>query len=149
MVIPPDVHTQLRLCLDKALEREKAGMGNIRVFYPEKKVLRIVVQKGFGQEFLTYFNEVDVDDSSVCGRAMCMGAPVVVGDVELDADFAPHRHIARSAGFRSVKSIPLLFEGRAITGTISLHCKDPRWSWNIQHPADLAEIARLLASIQR
>lgn len=139
-----DIQRQLAHFLEQAIQFEEADMGNIQLFDPEKKVLEIVAHKGFKSDFLTHFKEVKAFDTSVCGRAMGMGAPLIVGDVTLDESFAPHRAIAQSAGFRSVKSVPIVTADHLFIGMISFHCHRPRWSWNILQPRQLYSLAEVL-----
>ncbi len=51
---------------------------------------------------------------------------VFVRDVERDAEFAPHREIARAEGFRSVVSVPIAGRGLDLAGVLSLHFGSPR-----------------------
>jgi C4-dicarboxylate-specific signal transduction histidine kinase len=50
---------------------------------------------------------------------------IVIEDIETDAPFVPHRHIALAAGFRAVQSTPLFSRGGEILGMISTHFKHP------------------------
>jgi PAS domain-containing protein len=55
---------------------------------------------------------------------------VVIKDVEKDARFAPHRHVARAAGFRAVQSTPLVSREGRLLGMISTHFRQvhrPQW----------------------
>jgi GAF domain-containing protein len=45
--------------------------------------------------------------------------------IQTDPLFAPHRHIASSAGFRAVQSTPLFGRGGDLLGMISTHFKRP------------------------
>src|SRR6266550_2482931 len=54
-------------------------------------------QRGFEQDVLQYFRNVR-DTGAACGRAMKLRSRVIIEDVETDLEFAPHRHIAASAG---------------------------------------------------
>jgi PAS domain S-box-containing protein len=92
--------------LDATIALQNAGFGNIQLFNPETQALEIVAQRGFQKDFLEYFGNVR-DTGAVCGRAMGLRKRVIIEDVETDSEFAPHRHIAASAGFRAVQSTPL------------------------------------------
>jgi len=51
---------------------------------------------------------------------------VIIEDVNLDADFEPHRRIAASAGFRAVQSTPLFDRGSGEpVGMLSTHFRNP------------------------
>jgi len=110
--------------LDATIALQNADFGNIQLFNPETQALEIVVQRGFHQEFLEYFGNVR-DTGAVCGRAMELRERVIIEDVETDTEFAPHRHIAASAGFRSVQSTPLFSRGGEFLGMLSTHFRRP------------------------
>jgi len=144
MIVPEIIQDRLTTCLEEMIARENAQKGNIQLLDPAKNVLVIVAHKGFDQDFLNHFKEVKAFDSSVCGRAMGMGAPLIVGDVTLDENFAPHRAVAAASGFRSVKSVPLVTPDRVLRGMISFHCSEPRWSWNILQPQQIFKLTEIL-----
>jgi CRP-like cAMP-binding protein len=106
--------------LDGAVEFLGADFGNVQVYDPQAKVLRIAAQRGFSDEFLHHFAEVRVDDGAACGRATT-GDQIVLPDVNEDAGFAPHRAIAATAGFRAVQSTPLIDGSGRLRGVLSTH----------------------------
>ena len=120
--------TELPAALEEALtatiEIQQADFGNVQLCNPESNVLEIVAQRGFNAQFLEYFDQL-AHSSAVFGRAMHSRSRVVVEDVEIDEQFAPHRHIACAAGFRAVQSTPLFSRGGEFLGVISTHFKRP------------------------
>jgi PAS domain S-box-containing protein len=102
-----------------------ADMGNIQLLNPQKRVLEIVAQRGFGPEFLEHFREVSAADTSACGRSLRTGNRIIIEDVELDADYAPHRAIAAATGYRAVQSTPLLGRDGTPIGMFSTHFRKP------------------------
>ena len=88
--------------LDDSIALLGAEYGNVQL--PIGEELAIAAQRGFSAEFLKAFWRVRRDDASACGRARRIGVPVVIMDVEKDADFAVFRQNAKSAGFRAVQS---------------------------------------------
>jgi GAF domain-containing protein len=127
--IPVSISEQLDELLQKAIEYDSAKMGNIQFFDKESNTLTIITQKGFKSDFLKYFETVKPFDSSACGRAIGIGSPVLINDVMEDLGFIPHRAIAKSAGFRAVKSLPLL-KGEDFLGVMSTHYELPRSQWD-------------------
>ena len=121
---------ELQDLLDEAIAIDQADMGTIHLYDAQTETLRIVVHKELNAEFLEYFNVVKPFDSSACGRAAGIGNIVVISDVMHDVAFTPHRPIAKRAGFRSVKSVPLLAGGKLL-GVLSIHFKTVQWSWQI------------------
>ncbi len=111
--------------LENALALCRADFGNVQLYDPEADALVIVVQRGFGPEFLEYFRNVRLDEGSACARAMETGERIVVEDVLLDPDFAPHRPVAAAAGFRAVQSTPLKTRDGRVLGMLSTHYRSP------------------------
>jgi len=114
----------LEKVLDAIIALQNADFGNIQLYNPETQALEIVAQRGFQQDFLEHFRSVR-DSVAACGRAMKLRERVIIADVETDSEFAPHRHIAASVGFRAVQSTPLLSRGGAILGMLSTHFRRP------------------------
>jgi PAS domain S-box-containing protein len=107
--------------LAAVIELLAAEKGNIQLLDAGGSRLSIVVQRGFEQDFLEFFREVSATDDSACGRALRSGQRVVIEDVETDGPYAPFRAIARSAGYRSVISTPLVSADGAALGMVSTH----------------------------
>jgi len=111
--------------LGAAIELLGADMGNIQMLDAQRKVLGIVVHRGFGQDFLDFFREVSATHDSACGRALRSGGRLVIEDVEADAAYAPLLPIARAAGYRAVQSTPLIGRDGQPLGMISTHFRSP------------------------
>jgi len=108
-----------------ALSLMKADFRKIQIIDPATGGLKIVTQAGFGPEFLEYFAVVDDGDGSACARAATQCAQTVVTDVRSDPDFAPHREIVASSGFRGVQSTPLIDCTGGLIGMVSTHFRRP------------------------
>jgi len=102
-----------------------ADKANVQLLDSERGVLNIVAQYGFEQPFLDYFREVSIADHSACGRSLRSGRQVVVEDIETDAAYAPLRAIARTSGYRSVISTPLVSGAGSVLGMLSTHFGSP------------------------
>jgi PAS domain S-box-containing protein len=111
--------------LNASIRLLKADFGNIQLYDPNTKNLRIVAQRGFKQDFLDYFECVRLGDQSACSQAMQRGERVVIEDIEADPSYAPHRAIAASAGYRAVQSTPLLSRSGELLGMLSTHFHQP------------------------
>jgi PAS domain S-box-containing protein len=120
--------TELKPLLEEVLNAvmslQNADFGNIQLYSPELQALEIVVQRGFGREFLDHFAIVR-DDGAACGRAMKQRGRVIIEDVETDPDFDLHRHVAASSGFRAVQSTPLFSRRGEPLGMMSTHFRQP------------------------
>jgi C4-dicarboxylate-specific signal transduction histidine kinase len=110
--------------LTATIDIQQADYGNVQLCSPESHALEIVSQRGFNGEFLEYFAAVN-HASGACGRAMHSRSRVIIEDVQTDAQFAPHRHVALAAGIRAVQSTPLFNRGGEVLGMISTHFKQP------------------------
>ncbi|HEX7334768.1 MAG TPA: GAF domain-containing protein, partial [Pyrinomonadaceae bacterium] len=110
--------------LESTIELLTADFGNIQLFNHQSKALEIVAQRGFKQDFLDHFSKNN-EESAACGRAMRQSGRVIIEDVKTDPSFAPHRHIAASAGFRAVQSTPLFSRSGEVLGMISSHFRQP------------------------
>jgi len=122
--IPPIGFSVLEDGLEDALSLMHADRGNIQIADPFTGSLVLVMQTGFSDEFLEYFAVVD-DDGSACGRTASQHAQTVIGDVNTDAGFAPHREIAAASRFRAVHSTPLVDPSGQLIGVLSTHYPRP------------------------
>jgi signal transduction histidine kinase len=120
-----DLRTGLEEMIDAGIELLKADFGNIQLLNPEKQVLEIVAQRGFGPDFLEHFREVSAADNSICGRSLRSKQRVIIEDVNLDPEFAPHLGVAVAAGYRAVQSTPLFGSDGKPLGMFSTHFRDP------------------------
>ncbi len=109
------VHT----ILDDVIIFHGAQYGNVQL--PVDDHLVIAAQRGFTTAFLERFKRVKVNDGCACGRALYLQQPIVVADVETDADFAAYRNDARRAGFRT----PLITKDKKLFGIVSTHFATP------------------------
>src|SRR5882672_4568461 len=106
--------------LNATIALQNADFGNVQLYNAETETLEIVAYRGFQRDFLNYFASVK-ETGAACGRAMQRRERVVIEDVLADPDFAPHRQIAASAGFRAVQSTPLFSRTGEPLGMISTH----------------------------
>jgi hypothetical protein len=112
-----------------AIALHGAEYGNVQLLAEDELV--IVAQRGLRPEFLRTFRHVRRDDGCACGRALRRGTPVVIPDVEADAEFADFRSDARLAGFRAVQSTPLITRHGKPLGVVSTHFA------NVHHPTKI------------
>jgi GAF domain-containing protein len=129
----------LESALHRSLQLTGAPLGNIQLMDWRTRSLSIVTQHGFNDAFLRTFRRVTPDSGSACGRAIRTHAPIVIGDVLCDPEFAPYRALALENGFRAVQSTPLVSSSGAFLGVVSTHFPVPH------RPSDreMLAIARL------
>ncbi|HSE21142.1 MAG TPA: ATP-binding protein, partial [Pyrinomonadaceae bacterium] len=113
--------------LDATIELLNADFGNVQLCNPQSKALEIVAQRGFKPGFLDHFADAS-QESRLCDRAMSQRARVIIDDVETDPDFAPHRQIAASVGFRAVQATPLFSRNGEPLGILATHFCQPHHS---------------------
>jgi GAF domain-containing protein len=105
--------------LDDAIALLGAEYGNVQLITGQELV--IAAQRGLPKEFLETFRRVRRGDGSACGRALLLGEPIVIPDVQIDGQFTAFREIARYSHFRAVQSTPLTAENGAQMGIVSTH----------------------------
>jgi len=116
-----DVESVLACALSRGLELSGTALGNVQLMDWSTGCLTIAAQRGFSDEFLSFFHRVTAGDGSACGRAIRERRAVVVTDLLFDPEFAPCRIIAIRAGFRAVQSTPLISSSGAFVGVLSTH----------------------------
>jgi PAS domain S-box-containing protein len=119
--------TELQPLLEEVLTAsialQRADFGIVRLYNPKSQALEVVAHHGFRQDSLDYFSRVS--ESEAAWRALRRGERVIIEDVLTDADFAPYRPIAVSAGFRAMQSTPLVSRSGEPLGMISTHFRQP------------------------
>ncbi len=103
--------------LDDVIALHGAEYGNIQL--PSGGALVIAAQRGLSLSFLNTFRLVRNDDGCACGRALRLGVPVIIADVEIDPEYAVFREDAKLAGYRAVQSTPLFAKRGKLLGLIS------------------------------
>jgi signal transduction histidine kinase len=116
----------LEKLLRAAIDISSADMGNIQFYDPENRTLEIVAHLGFQADFIDHFRIVRASVGSACSRTIERRARVIIEDVELDPEYAPHRAIAASAGYRAVQSTPILGREGEVLGVLSTHFREPK-----------------------
>ena len=112
--------------LASVIDATAADFGNVQLFDPRSRVLRIVAQHGFESEFLEYFDTVHYDDQCVCGHAMKQRSRKVIPDFASDPLFSSEsRGVLLRAKVRSVQSTPLLNPLGKFVGIVSTHRSRP------------------------
>ena len=120
-----DLDTALEQILQACMEIVGAPMGTVQLYDSARETLDLVAQRGFNQNARDHFHNVSLQDGSACGRAMAASERVIIEDVERDSEFAPHRSVAASTGFRAVQSSPLVTRGAHRLGVVSTHFPQP------------------------
>ena len=121
-----NITSALEDVLENAIETCGADFGTIQLYNPQTEALEMFVQRGFGKEFLDYFQMVRVDDGSASAQAMKTGERIVIEDVNQNPEYTPHCQIAADAGYRAIQSTPLKTHDAKIVGMLSTHFRMPR-----------------------
>jgi PAS domain S-box-containing protein len=111
--------------LGAAIELLGADRGNIRLFDPSRRVLRLVAQRGFDPAFLSPFGEATIDAHTAFAASLFLGERVVIDDVEADERCAPYRHLVSKAGIRAFQSTSLVARDGIPIGVLSTHFRNP------------------------
>ena len=118
-----EFETAIRTMLDDTIALLGAEYGNVQLLAGD--TLLIVAQRGLSPEFLKAFRCVTSADGSACGRALLLGKPIVIPDVDKDLEFAIYRNIAKRMQFRAVQSTPLVRQDGRRLGIVSTHFTNP------------------------
>jgi GAF domain-containing protein len=104
-----------------------ADKGNLQLFDEASHSLKIVAQRGFGEEFLKFFDGVDDHSGASCGTAVTSNEQVIVEDVLTSEIFngQPVQKVLLAAGVRAVISTPLRSSKGNLLGVISTHFSRP------------------------
>jgi GAF domain-containing protein len=121
-----DLRALLEQVLDTAIAVTHADFGNIQLLDPSTGDLRIFVQRGFSQEFLTFFNQVH-EGQAACGEALRTLARVLVEDVTHSPVFQDKRtlEVMLAADVRAVQATPLKSTSGELLGMLSTHFRRP------------------------
>jgi DNA-binding NarL/FixJ family response regulator len=112
--------------LASVIEATAADFGNVQLFDSRSGVLRIVVHRGFENEFLRFFETVDLKEHCACGTALKNRSRIVVTDVASDAIFSSDtRGVLLRANVRSIQSTPLINVAGNLVGMVSTHYTSP------------------------
>ncbi len=141
-----EIQQRFQQILESVIAGEHADMGNIQILLPASDEMIIIAQRGFKSDFLEHFQSVKAFDLSACGRALGIGSTITIDDVETDIGFAEHLDIARSAGYRSVKSVPIITEAKKPLGIISTHFTSTKNNW--ENDALTPVLPALIATIE-
>lgn len=111
--------------LHTAIKITDADFGNVQLLDPESRALRIVHQRGFGQEFLHFFDEVP-HGSAACGSALQSSERVVVEDVTTDSLYTDDaRKVMIGANALACQSTPFFDASGRVLGVLSTHYRVP------------------------
>ena len=119
----------LQLILDAAIEITGADKGSIQLLEVGSGVLRVAVQRGFDDHFLTFFSTRH-NNISASGAAFDSLERVVVEDVAQSPTFVgtPALEVMLEAGVRACQSTPLVDSKGKILGVLSTHFGRPHRS---------------------
>lgn len=101
----------LKQILDAAIELQGADFGDVQIYDPDARTLRIVAHRGVGRDFLDHFACVSIEDGSACATALKLGARMVVEDVTTCSSDLQHREVAARTGYRAMNCTPLMESG--------------------------------------
>jgi hypothetical protein len=116
-----DLQATVDWLLGQCLELTGAEFGNVQIMDWKTGHLEIRAQRGFQDEFLSFFRRVRYEDASACARALLNRNSVVIEDVLLDHRFVPCLQVVQRAGVRAVQSTPLISRSGALLGIVSTH----------------------------
>jgi PAS domain S-box-containing protein len=113
--------------LETIVEAHTADFGLLSLYDPAAKCLTTAASIGFDDDALECLSAVGPgSDGSPWGCAFATRERVIVHDVEEDSRFEESHAVARTVGFRSVHSTPILTRAGDAIGVISVYFKTCR-----------------------
>ncbi len=112
--------------LDTTIELLRADFGHIQLYDPDRRILRLAVERGFEDEILRRIAEIDAGNTSASGIALSRNQQVTIEDVAVGPAYQEVQEIARLAGFRAVQCTPLFTTSGKLVGMLSTHFREPR-----------------------
>ena len=103
-----------------------SDFGNVQLLNREAQKLHVVSRHGFTGKLLEDSALVAASSRCAYGRAWRNGCVIFVADVDTDPEYAPFRSAARTAGYRSVISVPIRALNHGVIGIISAHYRAPQ-----------------------
>ncbi len=151
-----DLQVVLEETLRTAAAIENTDMGMISLADPDTGTLKLAASMGFEPDFLSLVQRVP---SGVGAVGVCFNEKrrVIVEDIETDPLFNDFRDAARLAGFRAVRSVPLISRTGRVVGVLSTHFQSPRKSTDramhlvdlcVRQAVEFIENARLYSEVQ-
>ncbi|HVU31007.1 MAG TPA: PAS domain-containing protein [Sphingomicrobium sp.] len=121
-----DLGSLLEPVLEAAMKSQDADFGDIALYDPGRRTLRIVAHRGVGREFLDHFGCIDAKDAVPCLGPTSDGQNLVIADVEEYAPYAPHLAVAAATGYRALSCTPLKERGTALAlGMLTTLFREP------------------------
>jgi GAF domain-containing protein len=113
--------------LDAGIEITGADFGNIQLRNQGTDELKLVAHRGFGSDFVKFFETVHRGDDCVCGAAFKNAKQVVVEDVSTDPIFRNTEagKIVLSADARACQSTPICGRSGELFGMLNTHHRRP------------------------
>ena len=121
-----NLEVALNQLLDAAIAVTYADMGNIQLYDPTTRKLKIAAQRGFSPAFLVFWDSVS-EGHGACGSALKKLERIVVQDVTKSPIFVgtPALAVQLEAQVRAVQSTPLISRSGDFLGMVSTHYKTP------------------------
>ena len=136
-----DLKGVLQEILDAAIELNATTFGDVSLYDPTSRTLRVAVQRGFSAEFMAAWEALDFGASDAPPvRALREQRSLTVENLEQELAAAPFRDKWLAVGVCAVHCIPLVARSGELLGVLSVYFSEPR------RPEERAtRIAELLA----
>lgn len=124
-VAPQEAQRRLDGLLGGIIACTGADKGNIQVYEPAERILRIRAQAGFSPSFLRHFAVVRAEQAA-CGLALHLQGTVLVSDVARSPVFdAATREVILQENIRALQSTALSCDRAHRVGVVSVHYRTP------------------------
>lgn len=106
----------------------RADAASIQALDAQTGQLKLLAWQGFHQDSAAFWDWVQADTGSSCGRALETGARIVVDDMHLFDGEPDDVGAYRRSNIMAVQSTPLRAFGGQVVGMLSTHWREPRIS---------------------
>jgi GAF domain-containing protein len=139
-----DIQSILDWLLRSGIDLSQTSFGHVQLVNWMAGYLEIRSQRGFGEEFLSFFERVRIEDGSACARALRQRQTIVIEDIMTDGEFSGCREIVANAGVRAVQSTPMVSKSGAFIGVMSTYFAE-RHRPSLVTVRELRHVAQLAA----
>ena len=121
----PDVSAVLIETMEAAQTLLGADMGSTQIYDPDSDALKLVAQRGLGQEFSDYYQTVTLGQHSACALALASKEREIFEDAFTDPRAESDRAVIRASGIRGVLATPLVNRDGNVIAMISSYFRKP------------------------
>ena len=127
LIAAKDMRAVLQEILDAAIELHGTDLGDVHLYEPGSRTMRIAISRGFSAEFVAAWELLDPFKSGTpCARALRERSTVTIENVDRELEPSPFREKWLAAGICAVQCSPLITRSGELLGILSVHFREAR-----------------------